>query len=97
MPRERMITRTISSAVAEVKVYNLAKDEVEMMNITITGTTDKEAVTKAVERQLAKSTTVRYLMVKNINPVEKLYAMSEVDFLKYAKEIQPGATKVPEK
>lgn len=97
MARERMITRTISSAVAEVKVYNLITDAVETMSITVTGTTDKATVTKAVERQLSKSTTVRYLTIKDIKTVEKLYAMTEVEFLKHAVEIEAGATKVPQK
>lgn len=97
MARERMVTRTISSAVAEVKVYNLDTDAVETMNITVTGTVDKATVTKVVEKQLSKSTTHRYLTIKNIKTVEKLYAMTEVEFLKHAVEIEAGATKVPEK
>ena len=97
MARERMVTRTIASAKAEVKIYDLEKDEVRSMYITVTGTTNTKEVEQHVARRLSKTTTVRYLTIKSIEVTEKLYAMTEVEFLKHAVEIQPGAVKVPEK
>lgn len=95
MARERMVTRTIIATVCNYRKYNEVTDSMETATITLTGTlTDRD-----IKRQIMKSLpeTETFLKVLSTEPSEQLYAMTEEDFLKYAKPIERGATRVPEK
>lgn len=97
MPRERMVTRTIASAIVKVKVYLEDTDEIKTVDVTVTGVSDKEQAFKAARTQVNRNLKQQFLKALSYEKTEKLYAMKETDFLKYAVEIQPGDTKVPDK
>ena len=95
MARERMVTRTIISKEYTCKVYNLGNDEIENLVITMTGN-DGFKGKDTLEKECNKKGNYRFLKVVKTEETEQLYAMTEVDFLKYAKPIEKGATKGPE-
>ena len=89
MKKERMITRTIKSTSALVKVYDLEKDEITSTWLDITGniSSDDELV-KACENRL-KGSDYKLLKVVDKIVTEKLYGMSENLFMLYAVELEP--------
>lgn len=95
MARERMVTRTIISINATVKAYNLDTDAIENVTVVLTGDIPSD-IPGHLERTFSKThPTHRFIKVVDVVSNEQLYAMTEVDFLKYAKPIEKGATKVP--
>lgn len=98
MARQRMVTRTIISNVITAKLYNELTDEMSIEAFTVTGEkmTERDAKVYLHKKYDAES-PIQPLKVLKLEYKEQLYAMTEVDFLKYAVPIEPGATKVPEK
>ena len=88
MARERMITRTIEGINAEIMGIDTANNMVSNTSYHFTGIfkNDDEILARAKEES-----TDNFIPVKVISTMktEKLYGMSEVDFMKYAKELPP--------
>ena len=89
MARIKMVTRTMYTTLIMVKVANLEENRIEDDVLQVAGYyTDKE------DKELQKAIKATYpdiLVVKidELEHIEKLYGMTEVDFLKYAKELPP--------
>lgn len=96
MARERMVSRTIISYVMQCKYYNLLTDAMETKEVTLTGCDNLEDATKQACKLIEKTGNHRFIKIVTHETTEQLYAMKETDFLKYAKPIEKGATKVPE-
>lgn len=96
MPRERMVTRNIISTEVTALVYNLTTDKLENFKLTVTGEDNADVLKRTVERSLANSKK-QFIKVIDASTTEQLYAMKEVDFLKYAVKIEKGASKVPDR
>lgn len=90
MARERLITRTITVIDYEVMVVNmddLRKVEFYWISIPSGDCLTEKNRDEAIKAQLADN--LKYVQVMDVKKTEKLYGMSEVDFLKYAKELPP--------
>ena len=89
MSRERVITRTVKVVNYEVMVVNMETLKAEFVNVSLpSGDTMKEKQ----RDELIKSNLPSNLQFVNVSAssvTEKLYGMSEMDFLKYAKELPP--------
>ena len=88
MARERMITRTIEGINAEIMGIDTTNNTVSNASYHFTGIfkNDDEILARA------KADTVdTFIPVKVISTMktEKLYGMSEADFMRYAKELPP--------
>lgn len=89
MAREKMVTRTIGSTEITVLALNLKTREVTEVTFTVPGLV--ESGTKELKKiQDSKSTSeVSYVTALKCEYKEKLYGMTEEEFLKYAKELPP--------
>lgn len=87
MARKPMVTRTIASTKVTVLCLNLITCEPETKAFELAGTYkgDKE-ILKAVE-ELINSAEEKAVHVTSTETVEKVYGLSEQDFIKYADEL----------
>lgn len=84
-----MITRTIKNTSVLVKVYDLDRDEITSTWLDITGNiSNDDELVKACENRL-KGSDYKLLKVVDKIVTEKLYGMSENQFMLYAVELEP--------
>ena len=84
--RKRMVTRTITSTICDVKVYHKSTNEVVTEQHTISGSFDAESYDKAMKvlkRWLENNDTVIVAIIE-MHTVEHKYGMSEQDFIQCA-------------
>lgn len=88
MARIRMITRTITSNIFTVMCVN--KETVNVENIDVHASVEIDTVEKAEKYFRKYWYDDKYIFAKvvSMHTVEKIYGMTEEDFLKYAKEIE---------
>ena len=96
MARERQITRTINVTTATAVCMDITTMENETKQLVITG--DVPSADKVLKdlRKLYDTDTFKVVAIKEMTTVEKLYGLSEVDFLKYAVELDPETRKAVE-
>ena len=96
MAREKMITRTVGTT--EITALTLNTDTLEAKEVTFTVPGLLECGTKEMKKLLTSMSTDSMTYVKAVKCayIEKLYGMSESDFLKYAKELPPRTGKADE-
>lgn len=87
MARERMVTRTISNTTAHIKACDLEKGIVFTTEIDVGGMTDSEHILKYVQKNY-DTATVKHLAIESCTVNEQIWAMTESDFMKYAKPIE---------
>ena len=91
MKKEKMVTRTIVTTIANCKYYNL-KDEVLFdSSLTYTGKLDEKQVKAEINGMIDRNPEIGYSLVK-VNYIiyeEKLYGMPESVFLVNATELPP--------
>lgn len=86
MAKERMITRTISSAEVELTLY----DKTTKNTATITANVPRFKTVKELEKYLDShfnDDTIRWAEILNVTDHDELYGISVSDFLKYAHKI----------
>lgn len=84
MAQERMITRTIQKKVYSTLVFDCAENTTKTTDFILTEkVTDNEAALKMLRKRY-EGDTLKVCAIVGTKIEEKLYAMSEVDFLKYA-------------
>ena len=84
MAMERMVTRTIQKKVYVCKVYDMDDDNVMTCEFILTEKIkDNDTALKMLKKRY-DGDTLQILKIVDTKIEEKLYAMSEVDFLKYA-------------
>ena len=91
MKKEKMVTRTIVTTIANCKYYNL-KDEILFdSSLTYTGKLDEKQVKNEINGMIERNPECGYTLVKVnfITYQEKLYGMSETVFLANATELPP--------
>ena len=89
-----MVTRTVQYTVATVLALNTDTAEPFNETLHLSGIfKDTKAILKACKK-LLDSDTVSVAKVVDVTTEEKLFGMSEQDFLMYAKELPPRGTKV---
>lgn len=91
--KERMVTRTITSNICNLVIVNLKG--MEVVKSRAVAPADCDTVEKADKffRKTWEADGYAFAKVESIEKVEKLYGMTESDFIKYAKELPPRAVK----
>ena len=84
MATERMITRTIQKKVYTTLVFDCVTGETRNSDFILTEkVTDNDTALKMLRKRY-EGDSIKVCAIVNTKIEEKLYAMSEVDFLKYA-------------
>ena len=84
MAIERMVTRTIQKKVYLCKVFDNVTEEMRTAEFVLTDKVkDNETALKMLKKRY-DGDSIQILKISGTKIEEKLYAMSEVDFLKYA-------------
>ena len=96
MARERQVTRTINTIEVTAICMNIEKMETSEKVLNLTGDTPTTAQAEKQLKKLYETDTFKVVAVKDIKVSEKLYGMSEVEFLQYAKELDPDTRKAIE-
>ena len=93
MARERAVTRTINVTKVTAICMDIEKMENKEEVLTITGDlpTDEQLLKKL--RKQYETSVYKVVAIKSKDTVEKLFGMPEVEFLKYAKELDPETRK----
>ena len=87
MARERMITRTITETTATAMCVNIVKGEVVTVDYVLTGEyKNNEDIMKYLKKNY-EDDTFKIVNIQNVETVEKLYGMSEKDFIYHAYEL----------
>ena len=84
MATERMVTRTIQKKVYICKVYDMVFDTVETAEFILTEKVKDNDVALKMLKKRYDDDILQILKIVDTKIEEKLYAMTEVDFLKYA-------------
>lgn len=84
MATERMVTRTIQKKVYICKVYDMVSDTVGTSEFILTDKVKDNDVALKMLKKRYDGDTLQILKIVDTKIEEKLYAMTEVDFLKYA-------------
>ena len=86
MAKMRMVTRTITRTEVDALCANKQTEKVETVTLSVTGVyKDDRALVNAVVKALPD--TCVFLGIKSVTVSEKLYGMSEDDFIRNAVEI----------
>ena len=93
MARERQVTRTINSIEVTAICMDISTNEVSDKVLTITGDTPTNEQALKQLKKVYETETFKVVAVKEIKVTEKLFAMSEIDFLKYAVELDTETRK----
>lgn len=88
MARERMITRTITSTRAAVKCADLENNAIVELVYTETGKFDNDSALKVLKEN-HETDRIKILSIVSLEISEKLYGMSEKDFMENAMELPP--------
>lgn len=84
MAMERMVTRTIQKKVYVCKVFDNVTEEMRTAEFVLTDKVkDNETALKMLKKRY-DGNSIQILKISDTKIEEKLYAMSEADFLKYA-------------
>ena len=89
MARERMVTRTINEYQINALCVDTLKAELSEQSVKLTGEYKDETEILETLQKRYNLDTFKVVSVKSVTIVEKLYGMSELDFIKYAKELPP--------
>lgn len=94
MAKKPMVTRTIPATKAVILVADTQAAEFhnEVVNLPRTYK-DEDAIIKAARPLVETAPHLKAVSVAHSEVTEKLYGMSEAEFLKYAKELPPRGTK----
>ena len=88
-----MITRTITTTVADAFCIDKNSKETFFETVTLSGTfKDEKKLNKAIAKML-DSDYIRFVYAENVHEVETLYGMDENEFIKNAKVLPPRNTK----
>lgn len=86
MAKKRMVTRTIARTEVEALCANKQAEQIETVTISVTGVYKND---RALEKEVLKALpdTYAFVAIKSAAVSEKLYGMSEDDFLRNAVEM----------
>lgn len=87
-----MVTRTIESTVATVLCLNVQTCEPCNLTVEVAGTfKDEEKLMRAI-KEAHESDTIKFVQIVENHTKQRLYGMTEEDFLTYAVEMPPRKT-----
>lgn len=87
--REKMITRTIISTRVEMVSLNLETMQPSIGSIELPIDTEDEKLLLKIAKKGYETDTIKIVSVKFLEKREKLYGMTENDFLYYSVELDP--------
>ena len=90
MANERMITRTIQKKVYTCLVFMCDTGKTENTDFILTEKVTDNDVALRLLRKRYEGDTLKIAAIIGTKIEEKLYAISEVDFLKYAHPVEKG-------
>lgn len=93
MARERSVTRTINVTTIKAITMDITTKSVETKEFSISGDTPTEETALKTAKKTYETDTLKIVAIESMTTVEKLYGMSEIDFLKYAVELDPTTRK----
>lgn len=91
--REKMVTRTIISSRVEMVSLNLETMQPNIGSIELPIDTEDENLLLKVAKKGYETDTTKIVSVKYLEKREKLYGMTENDFLYYSVELDPTTRK----
>lgn len=89
MTRERMVTRTISFTEVTVISMNIETVTPNHEVIRIAGVFDNDKTLLKKLKNRYETDLYKIVAITDTKVIEKLYGMSEEDFIEYAKELPP--------
>ena len=92
MAMERMVTRTIQKKVFVCKVFDNQTDEIRTSEFILTDKVKDNETALRLLRKRYDGDSIQILKITDTKIEEKLYAMTEVDFLKYAHIVEKDST-----
>ena len=96
MSRMRMVTRTINVSKVKALCINTETCEVSGLELELTGETyTKEKALKDLKK-VYDTANLKVVDVKEITVTEEIYGLSEIEFLKVAKKLDPATRKILE-
>ena len=88
MANERMITRTIQKKVYTCLVFKCSDNTTEQVDFVLTEKVTDNDVALKLLRKRYEGETLKVCAIISTKIEEKLYALSEVEFLKYAHPVE---------
>ena len=92
--RERMVTRTINATVATVLCMDIVNASATTKEIEISGTYKDDSDLLKVLKKKYDTADFVIVAIQKTETKEKLYGMTETDFMKYAKEMESRFEKI---
>ena len=92
--RERMVTRTINATVATVLCMDIVNASATTKEIEISGTYKNDSDLLKTLKKKYDTTDFVVVAIQKTETKEKLYGMTETDFMKYAKEMDSRFEKI---
>ena len=90
--REKMITRSMKVTKANVLVVNITEETTQKMEVALPNVYTDAKLAKAIDKHFVGS-NLKPVNVVSSYVEEKLFGLSENDFLKYAIELNPETRK----
>lgn len=91
MARERMITRTVTEVTVKVMCVDVETAQVEVKDFILSGNYDNNDIILKTLKKQYETDNYKLIKVEEVNTTEKLYGMTEQQFIELAKELPPRA------
>ena len=91
MARERMVTRTITETKVKAMGVNVETAQVDIVEYTLSGEyPDNTTILKMLKKN-HETDDYKIVNIEDVKTEEKLYGMTEQQFIELAKELPPRA------
>lgn len=91
MARERMVTRTITETTVKAMGVNVETAQVDIVEYTLSGEYPDNTTILKVLKKNYENDTYKIVNIEDVKTEEKLYGMTEQQFIELAKELPPRA------
>lgn len=96
MAREPQVSRTLKTTKVNALCLDIVSCEPFNKEVILTGTYKDNAKLEKKVRELVDSETEKFVHIADMEVVETLYAMTEQDFIKYAKPMEARKSRISE-
>ncbi len=93
MARKRMVTRTIITTEVNYLGVNIETQEVIKNTVTLNGSYSSEKLALKELKNELETDVIKIVSIVGLNSIEKLYGLSELEFISYAKELDQETRK----
>lgn len=91
MARERMITRTVTEVTVKVMCVDVETAQVEVKDFILSGNYENDDIILKTLKKQHETDIYKLIKVESTTVTEKLYGMTEQQFIELAKELPPRA------